>query len=439
MIKKGGKSVSRLYKGRKHIIRLYKGLQLIHRYVLDAIEAYIAATSVAFSTTATAMLRKMSTLLRVDVSAKSEEHVSLSKEQNYLNYEDCLVISENAVIKNDAVCKIKAYSNALIYVDVKGGIGYTEKIKADEISFTTADAILTEHSDGIQAEEQYITSKDTAHAGRSKAAPHTAEEQHILLTQKAPTASSAQAMSQPVEQEMHITDTVNGGTGKAGPQKAETYGLFSLRKPYLFSQTIMPIPQYVKMHFAEFGKMIKGKVRPHAAETRSIFAIKPVGINFGYSLPIPEKIELNISNTVSGGAGRAKPQTAKSESNFKNLVQLTDETTGITAEAGVLISDVAVFEKGHSSCIEAENNIMSDFDSIVYTPNKLLKTDMLIQSGVFARLFRVVQMYAETKASMSHNAVLYPDKWVKRQGNTLIIYKAKNAIQDGTTLKIDIE
>ena len=396
-----GKNESdRIYLGGKQVMRIYKGLVLWYKYRR---EIAVMAISKLFSGAKSTLEKAIAGALSAIAKASSGADVKIAL---------------------DAVVKPKADGKATLITDVKGGVGYTATIKADDMSFSGTDVTLTDHSGNIQAEEQHILSKDIAQVEAGKAQPQKAEN-HILFTQSVPTASKGLTMDT-VKQNMqlHITDTVSAGAGHAKPQQAETKGFFSYVKPTMLAQKLMPELQEIKLFFSNIVSFGAGHAKPNKAEDKIFFTAEKSTLDFGYAIPKPEETDLHISNTVSGGVGHAKPQEATSESHITDFAQLTDETTDVTAETRAYSGNVVRFDKTYGKGAIAENGGISGgtgdiympkkqleiynaggvsgAESAVYKPDKLLKTDTLIQSGAFAKLFRVVQLSAVTIKSAFH-------------------------------------
>ena len=461
MIIKGEKKAEKIYRGIRQVIKIYKGALLWYRYSRErAIMAVASITSDAKSAL------KKAIPLKAFISFFSNTKATLEKAvAGQIKAIGQIFSGASATVKTDAVEKVEADGKAFSGAVATGDAGHTETIKADEISFTVAEVTLTDHSGNIQAEEQHIVQRNIAHAETGKAQPQEAEN-HILLTQKVPTANKGQAMSQPVEQDMqfHITDRATGGAGYARPQSAEMHGLFSYIKPHMLAQKIMPEMQEVKSFFKDIVSFGAGHAKPQeATENNILFTAEPATVDRGSVLPTPTVQEMHLADIASGGVGYAQPQSATAESYFKDLAQLTDETTDVTAETTAHSSNVALFEKGYGNHIEAENGGISGSDSVVYKPDKLFKTDTFIQSGAFARLFRVVCMSAETTAKLISKPPLFRyvflgasgggissgkgllDKgtyeelygWATQRGNVLYIYQSNTAAQADNVLSID--
>ncbi len=462
-----GKNESdRIYIGGKHVLRIYKGLVLWYKYSREiAVKAISKLFSKATATLEMAIAGAMSAIGKVSSGA-------------------------DAKIALDAVVKPKAEGKATLITDVKGGVGYTAKIKADNMSFSAADAELTDHSGNIQAEEQHIIAKDIAKVEAGTARPQETEN-HILFTQKIPTANKGQVLSQPVEQDMKmfITDTVSAGAGHAKAQKAETHGFFSYVKPKMLAQKIMPEMQEVKAFFKDIVSFGSGHARPQQATDNKIyFTAEKSTLEFGNALPKSEEQKMHIGNTVSGGVGHAKGSTAEAKHIVKDFAQIAGETKDVTAETGAYSDNVVKFDKTYGNGIKAENGGISGgtgvvykpkkqleidnaggisgADSKIYKPDKLFKTDTLVKSGNFARLFRIVCMSAQTTAKLITQPPLFKyvflgtasgsgvssgtgildiatpaefNQWHYQQGNTLYIFTASTAEQSDSEITIDAE
>ncbi|MBR5305934.1 MAG: hypothetical protein IKU47_03335 [Oscillospiraceae bacterium] len=407
MIKFGKKATEKIYYGVKQVQRIYKGVQLWYIY---HIERFITAIS--------GLLIKSTANLEKAISGQLK---AIGK----------MFSGASATVETDVLEHTKAEGNASSIADVKGGAGHTEKIKATDNYISAVDVTLTDHNGNIQVEEQHIFSRDIAHARSGTTQPQKAEN-HILFTQKAPTADKGEVLSQTIKEDMkmHLTDKVAGGVGHARPQKAKVYSFFTQSKPELLTQTFLPVPQFVKMFVTEIGKIAGGKTKPQTTENSIDFTAEPVKFGFGRVIPRPEKTELHIADTVTGGAGHAQPQTAVGKGRIANLVHLTDETTDVTVETGANTDNDAFFDKGYGKGIKAENGGISGADSIVYKPkkvfdidnaggisasndsvlykpDKLFKTDELVKSSNFTRLFRIVCMSAQTTAKLVTEAPLF--------------------------------
>ncbi len=460
-----GKNESdRIYIGGKHVLRIYKGLELWYKYSREiAVKAISKLFSGAKSTLEKAVAGAMAAIGKAFSGA-------------------------DAKITLDAVVKPKAEGKAISGAEVSGGAGHTKKFEADNISFTVADAELTDHSGNIQAEEQHIISKPIAQVEAGTAQPQETEN-HILFTQKVPTANKGQVLSQPKKQDMqfHIRNTATGGAGHAKPQEAETHGFFSYVKPTMLAQKIMPELQVVKTFFSSIASFGSGHAKPNKAEDKIFFTAEKSTLDFGYKLPKAEEQKLHISDTVSGGVGHAKGGTAEAKHLVTDFAQITGETHDVTAETRAYSGNIVHFDKTYGKGVKAENGGisgstgdiykpkkvldinnaggMSGADSKVYKPDKLLKTDTLIQSGAFAKLFKVVCMSATTTAKLITQPPLFKYVFISASGggissgaglldtatyeelygwavqydNVLYIYQSNTAAQADNVLSIDSE
>ena len=457
-----GKNESdRIYIGNKHILRIYNGLVLWYKY---SREIPLKTISKLFS--------KATATLEMAIAGAM---AAIGKASS----------GSDAKITLDATVKPKAEGKAFSGTEVKGGAGHTAKIKADDMSFSVTEAELTDHSGNIKPEEQHIVLTDIAQAEAGTAQPQETEN-HILLTQSVPTASKGQTMdTAKQDMHMHLNVKATGVAGHAKAQKAETHSLFSYVKPTMLAQKIIPKPQVVKALFKDIASFGAGHAKPNSAEDKMFFTAEKSTLNFGYAIPKAEEQKMHISATATGGAGHAKGNSAEAKHLLTDFAQIAGETQDVTAETGANVCSEALFETTHGSGIKAENGGISGADSkvyipkkkldiynaggisgtetSVYKPDKLLKTDELIKSGNFTRLFRIVCMSATTTANLitqppmfkyvflgasgggisSNTGILdtatYEELfgWAVQYDNVLYIYQANTAAQAENVLTVD--